>query len=105
MYGEPNCATVMRCLTSVLGFTAARIHNGLALGIRGSSNFLIAFVPGGLVGSTPELRKGREAPYVKQRRARLVLGWVTAWEYRVPETFQMLILSLLWVLSIMFMLY
>ena len=21
---------------------------------------------------------------VKQRRARLVLGWVTAWEYRVP---------------------
>jgi len=22
---------------------------------------------------------------VKQRRARLVLGWVTVWEYRVPQ--------------------
>ena len=27
---------------------------------------------------------------VKQRRARLVLGWVTAWEYRVHYTFPFL---------------
>ena len=42
---------------------------------------------------------GRQRPYhveytgsrpiteVKQRRARLVLGWVTAWEHRVPLPF------------------
>ena len=44
-------------------------------------------------------RKCRQRPYhvehtgsrpiteVKQRRARLVLGWVTAWEHRVPLPF------------------
>ena len=31
---------------------------------------------------------------VKQRRARLVLGWVTAWEYRVSYTFDLFCISL-----------
>ena len=47
----------------------------------------------------------RPATEVKQRRARLVLGWVTAWKYRVPQTFQMLISSLLSVFCIKFLLH
>ena len=31
-----------------------------------------------------ENTSSRPITEVKQRRARLVLGWVTAWEYRVP---------------------
>ena len=46
---------------------------------------------GGCLTSTKCLRpyhventSSRPITEVKQRRARLVLGWVTAWEYRVP---------------------
>ena len=42
---------------------------------------------------------------VKQRRARLVLGWVTAWEYRVLQTFAFFLQKYIFLFNLCFFLF
>ena len=58
-------------------------YRACAHGIQGTVEERAALVIGCLRPYHVESTSSRPITEVKQRRARLVLGWVTAWEYRV----------------------